>query len=159
MLIIAKKILAEYYYIYDPDHRKNPGGDYVKTRRGWSRGKGTGGRGKPVYPEMNDSQKNLHEMARNGKNRIRREIAQNPDTHMKTLDKLSSLSDDEIRVNVAKNPNTHPATLKKMTDDRNISVLMNVAKHKNSSQRTLKKLSVHKSEHVRAGVANNTKPI
>lgn len=37
------KRIAEYDYVYDPQHRKNPGGGYVKTDKGWS--KRRGGRG------------------------------------------------------------------------------------------------------------------
>lgn len=34
---IANVILADKTeYIYDPDHKKRPGGGYVKTERGWS---------------------------------------------------------------------------------------------------------------------------
>jgi len=28
---IAKELVADYDYIYDPEHRKHPGGGYVKT--------------------------------------------------------------------------------------------------------------------------------
>lgn len=33
---IASKILADYEYIYDPDHKKNPGGGFERTEKGWS---------------------------------------------------------------------------------------------------------------------------
>lgn len=38
---IAKAIIADkdYHYIYDPDHKKHPGGGYVKTEKGWQKGK------------------------------------------------------------------------------------------------------------------------
>lgn len=35
---IAKKILSDYEYIYDPEHKKNPGGGFERTEEGWSKG-------------------------------------------------------------------------------------------------------------------------
>jgi hypothetical protein len=38
---IAKELIAykDYEYIYDPDHKKHPGGGYTKTEKGWQKGK------------------------------------------------------------------------------------------------------------------------
>jgi hypothetical protein len=37
---IAKELVADdYEYIYDPDHKKHPGGGYTKTEKGWQKGK------------------------------------------------------------------------------------------------------------------------
>jgi len=49
-LRIAKSLVsADYEYIYDPDHKKHPGGGYIKTEKGWAKGskgeeKGNGGK-------------------------------------------------------------------------------------------------------------------
>ena len=46
---LAKSIMAEDYdYIYDPDHKKKPGGGYVKTDKGWSKGKEDKGKSLPL---------------------------------------------------------------------------------------------------------------
>ena len=38
LILIAKNILADDYdYIYDPAHKKHPGGGYKRTPKGWSR--------------------------------------------------------------------------------------------------------------------------
>lgn len=38
---MAKVLIADkdYHYIYDPEHKKHPGGGYVKTEKGWQKGK------------------------------------------------------------------------------------------------------------------------
>ena len=38
MAKIAGNIFADYDYIYDPQHEKNPGGGYQRTEKGWSQG-------------------------------------------------------------------------------------------------------------------------
>lgn len=35
-MLVADK---DYHYIYDPEHKKHPGGGYVKTEKGWQKGK------------------------------------------------------------------------------------------------------------------------
>lgn len=37
---IAKILVADSDYVYDPDHEKNPGSGYQKTDKGWSKNKG-----------------------------------------------------------------------------------------------------------------------
>lgn len=41
LLKVAKELIADkdYQYIYDPDHKKHPGGGYEKTEKGWQKGK------------------------------------------------------------------------------------------------------------------------
>ena len=37
---MAKELVAkDYEYIYDPDHKKHPGGGFQKTEKGWQKGK------------------------------------------------------------------------------------------------------------------------
>ena len=37
---MAKELIAkDYEYIYDPDHKKHPGGGFQKTEKGWQKGK------------------------------------------------------------------------------------------------------------------------
>ena len=37
LLTIAKCLIADSNYIYDPEHKKHPGGGYHKTENGWSK--------------------------------------------------------------------------------------------------------------------------
>lgn len=40
LLRVAETLIAgDYHYIYDPDHKKHPGGGYQKTEKGWQKGK------------------------------------------------------------------------------------------------------------------------
>ena len=57
-------IFADSDYIYDPDHKKHPGGDYHKTEKGWSKveKKKEKSTSSPKI-EMTDEQKKLDEMA------------------------------------------------------------------------------------------------
>ena len=40
LLRLAEILTADNYkYIYDPEHKKHPGGGYEKTEKGWQKGK------------------------------------------------------------------------------------------------------------------------
>lgn len=41
LLKVAETLTAgsDYHYIYDPEHKKHPGGGYQKTEKGWQKGK------------------------------------------------------------------------------------------------------------------------
>ena len=39
MLKVANNIIADYDYVYDPQHEKNPGDGYQRTEKGWSKDK------------------------------------------------------------------------------------------------------------------------
>ena len=90
-------IFADSDYIYDPDHKKHPGGGYHKTEKGWSKieEKKEKSTSSPKI-EMTDEQKKLDEMANSKDLDVREAVAKNPNTSPKTLDKLSN--DDEFIV-------------------------------------------------------------
>lgn len=65
ILKIAKKILADYDYIYDPNHEKNLGGEYKRTEKGWSKDSGekkTEKHSVRIYDEEYDRYFTLEEM-------------------------------------------------------------------------------------------------
>ena len=115
--IIAKKILADYKYIYDPDHKKNPPPPgYVKTEKGWSLSD------KKINTKRTPAsryQKKLHRLSKSKNFQTRVNVAKNPDTHISTLHNLGKDRDDNVRMAVSQNPNTSTKTLKKMSGDKN----------------------------------------
>lgn len=96
LIRIAKNIMAEDYdYIYDPDHKQKPGGGYVKTEKGWSKGKsdkGTSGLSK------SQEQAQVHN------------IASNPKTSDSVLNKIVQSNDWEVASMAAINPNASEDT-------------------------------------------------
>ena len=75
----------------------------------------------------------------------------------KKLHMMSYRKDERIRLKAAEHPNTHPKTLDKLSDDENEEIRHSVAEHPNTSLETLKKLSDDESSNVRGGVAFNKK--
>ena len=134
ILKIARKILADYDYIYDPEHKKNPGEGYERTEKGWSKDKSE--KNENEKNGMTDEQKKLHEMATSKdvdtvlkalhskeihpdsldavKKSFPVEVASHNNTSRKTLDELSTHRSNEVRTEVAANPHTDLRTLKKI---------------------------------------------
>lgn len=92
---LAKSIMAEDYdYIYDPDHKKKPGGGYVKTDKGWSKGKEDKGKSLSTSEEQSKI----------------KQIANNPSTPDSILNKIVKSNDWDIAPNAASNPNASEKT-------------------------------------------------
>ena len=133
---IASKILADYEYIYDPDHKKNPGEGFEKTEKGWSKEKQEKSKGvaegvddylmrtEPLYcaghPQASEHQ--LDELSNSDNHFVRNAVSRNPSAHSKTLEKLSNDEEAIVRAGVAQNPSAHPKTLEKLSNDDNEKV-------------------------------------
>ena len=133
ILKIAGKIIADYDYIYDPNHEKNLGGGYERTEKGWSKDKVE--KNESGKNGMTDEQKKLHEKSTSGYWEEREEVACSPKAHPKTLDDLSNDPEVFVRMEVARNRSTHPKTLRKLTKDKDQSVRETAAKNFNSRPR------------------------
>ena len=156
----------DYEYIYDPDHKKNPGGGYVKTESGWSKGK--------ENKDENKQEKKDEKVTDNENNSKQKITRQNIEYKLKTFssDKIKKMSEDKdapsllldilsynendsIRRNVASNESTHEKTLDRLANDKNFWVRKDVAKNKNTSKKTLAKLSEDENPNVYKMVAYN----
>jgi hypothetical protein len=124
-------------YIYDPDHKKHPGGGYHKTEKGWSK-----------VEENKDKPKEQYE--------IDWDKAKNKNTTPNELDELAKSKHSFVRMDVANNPNTSSQTLALLSDEtENMNVLYGVARHNNTTTDILEKLSNHPNNDVRKWVAFN----
>lgn len=140
-------VLADSDYIYDPDHKKKPGGGYHKTEKGWSK--------KEEKKETNSTQnhtklsKPVEEMNYDEKASL---VYNYKPTDADTLDKIVDNSPWSnqwmLRLNVAKHPNTSADTLDKLADDENDMVRIEVLNHKNTSKKTIRKLKKDKNKHI-----------
>lgn len=126
MLKVANNIIADYDYVYDPQHEKNPGGGYQRTEKGWSKDKtdrknqgGNSGKidEKKIIDSMTDEQKRLHQMALSDDFYEQENAASSKKSHQYTLEKLSDSKNFRIRTEVASNPKTSKKTLLKLTKD------------------------------------------
>ena len=176
---IAKQLIADSDYIYDPEHKKKPAGGYHKTEKGWSKleQKEEDKPVKPVNKGLSDQQKQrIDSLGRSKKWKlsyskeatpemldylsndkdwvVRRNVAQNPNTSTETLDRLSK-DVWRVKMNVANNKNTSSKTLDRMSNDENREVRIGVAFNPNTSTETLDRLSKEESEYVRMNVAYN----
>lgn len=157
ILKIANKILADYDYIYDPDHKKNPGGGYERTEKGWSKDKSEKSKGSRGV-KMTNEQKSWHELAVKGDRKQRETIAQLRFVHPFTLDVLSrDEKNGYLRAMVAGNELASPKTLKRLSGDSDSRVRIEVGANPTSTFEIQKNLSEDRDEDVRAGVAANRK--
>ena len=138
---IARELVAtgDYDYIYDPEHKKHPGGGYQKTEKGWQKGKQD--KGSKENTSLNKFQKSLVNEANSNWDVRKLHAAEHRQTPTESLDKLSSDANEIIRQAVAKNPSTSVATLDKLADDKDFDTKINVARNPNTSPQTLDKLA------------------
>ena len=149
ILKIAKVIVADdYKYIYDPDHKKHPGGGYQKTQKGWQKGKQekkdeeSNNKEKKPADKPNKSKENRKEIEQkiNKLSPEKRQVmAKDAKAPQKLLDILSNY--DDCKESVAMNKNTHPKTLDKLANDNDSNILEGVAGNRNTSPETLDKLA------------------
>jgi len=83
---------------------------------------------------------------------VRCSVAENPNTPVETLEKLSHDYDWVVNSSVAKNPNTSPETLEKLSHDygHEYIVRLEVAENPSTPVETLKKLSNDEHNYVSA---------
>ena len=168
---IAKQLLADSDYIYDPEHKKKPSGGYHKTEKGWSKLEQK--KEKPVKPvnktvnvEEHDSRiKQLNEYDQRkqkefdlDKGLMLKRLIQpsNPATWQNRLEKLSQSRDWQVRQCVAGNPSTPEEALDKLSNDQYWRVRATVAQNPYASDETVEKLSNDTNEWVRSQVARTT---
>jgi 3-methyladenine DNA glycosylase AlkC len=89
-------------------------------------------------------------------------LAESPNTHPGTLEKLAQLEDlrdgknrSNIRCRVAANPSTPPDTLNTLSSDADFQVLWGIAENPSSSQTILEMVALHEDSYVREHVAKN----
>ena len=138
---MAKELIADYHYIYDPEHHKRPGGGYQKTEKGWQKGKDTDD---DNSNQMSKEQAQLDRLVNNKYKKIRERIVNNWNAHPDTLDKLANDESTYIREKVAEHPNTKLETLIKLSNDKEMWVRYGVAKNRNTPAEVLDKLSQDK---------------
>ena len=146
LLKVAKELIADkdYEYIYDPEHRKHPGGGYQKTQKGWQKGKKQKSGNGTAPVEMTRAQEELDRLADDEDNILY--VSKNPNAHPSTLDKLADSEYIDVQQNVARNPSTDSKTLDRLTDiafdPRNdvYGMLHDIASHRNTSTKTLDKI-------------------
>ena len=161
VLKVAEELVFadDYEYIYDPDHKKRPGGGYIKTENGWSKGKKEKeeSKGKTTDKsapnvEMTSQQKELDEKSNSDDFNDVLMVAINSNTHPSTLNKLSK-GKAKIRSAVARNSNTSQSTLRKLSKDKSKEVRGAIAQNKNAPVDIIENLSNDKEEYVRGQVA------
>lgn len=133
-------------YIYDPDHKKHPGGGYHKTEKGWSKLEEKKDKGKTTDKsapkvKMTNKQKELDKEAESDDWYTRCLVAESSNAHPSTLEKLSKDKSDYIRMNVAKNPNCPLETLIKLSEDSELRVQYGVAENPKCPSEILDKMS------------------
>jgi hypothetical protein len=83
------------------------------------------------------------------------ELAKDPKTDPKILEKLSCNNDPNVRIWVAKNPNTPPETLERLYCDIDIDIRMCVPWNSNTSPKIISRWEYNKSGYVFFGVIQN----
>lgn len=170
----AELILADSDYIYDPDHKKHPGGGYHKTEKGWSKldekeeeggssnkstekkDDGNSGDKKETSEKPNKNKvtrKVIEDKVNSLPKEKKQEIAEDEKAPKMLLDILSN--DDDCKLSVASNKSTHTKTLDKLATDKDNNVRNQVALNENTSAETLDKLSNDKDKWLRKNVAMN----
>lgn len=146
LILLAKQLISgDSKYIYDPEHKKKPGGGYVKTERGWT-----------LKKENTTKQESLSVKTKKKKPDYQKhKAASDPETDVKTLELLSKDENSRVRARVAHNPNTPKKILEVLSQDKKRIVRAAVARNKNTSIKLLKILSDDKSFLVKREVANN----
>lgn len=157
ILKIASSILADYEYIYDPNHEKNPGGGYERTEQGWSKDKMERKKTITINPSLIEEQKKLHQLSESEDKKDRENVAGNPNTHIETLKKLSKDEMSSVRRYVAGNPNTTEKMLYELSGDKDYYVRKGVAGNKKTPVGLLEKMSKDQHPDVRGAVATNPK--
>jgi len=158
---IAKELMADSDYIYDPEHKKHPSGGYTKTEKGWTKNKkeetNSSGESKKVAPKtkMTDEQKHLDKLSKSKDSDERLSVAENENTSPDILDKLSQDENNEVRYSVSCNEKTKSETLDKLSNDKDVNVRLGVANNNSTSTETLDKMSNDKKWSVRYYVAQN----
>ena len=163
LLKIARELIADSDYIYDPDHKKKPAGGYHKTEKGWSKLEQKKDKSVKTEKVVNvkdylNSPKGKHylkhlellkELKEEGMFQGKKyQTALNPNTSSKTLDKMSKDSSFKIRLFVSCNPNTSTETLDRLSENKEDEIRSHVARHPNTSMETLKKLSKDKQDYI-----------
>lgn len=144
LLALAKALLgAKEDYIYDPEHKKHPGGGYTKTPRGWTLKK------KP-RPMRKQSPARIETTRKT-------EIANDPQTPPEVLEALSKDKNVRVRARVALNNKTPLETLKELSTDNQRIVRAAVARNERTTSKMLRTLAQDKSVLVRKEVAGNQK--
>ena len=114
---IARELIADSDYIYDPDHKKKPAGGYHKTEKGWSKKEQK--KDKPVKTENKPVNKGLSE------------------SHKQRIDGLSNKDKQKL----AESKEATPEILDYLSDSDDLDVLLGVSKNENASKKTIQKLS------------------
>ncbi len=164
----------DYEYIYDPDHKKHPGGGYQKTEKGWSKiddkkENGDGSQSKQKQDEKNEEKlnklpKNKHQevskkvnnAVQNLKHADKVKISGDTKCPPKLLDILANDEDQDIQLNVAKNTSTSAKTLDKLSKSPATAIVQATINNKNTSAETLDRLA---DQGWAADVAGNTSNI
>lgn len=157
-LRIAKEILriaedlvyADSDYIYDPDHRKHPGGGYHKTEKGWSKAKKKNDIDdrEDIAKSLNTATDLLDKLSEDSNSNVRQNVGSNPNTSIDTLVKLSKDASQDVRLHVAINPNTPAETLDKLSEDESPFVKDCVARNLNTPIDTLNKIMKTDSTYI-----------
>ena len=121
---IAKEIISDdYEYIYDPQHKKRPGGGYVKTDKGWSKGFQQKEEKSPVKKVNEEDIKNeLRKKVEGMDWKQRKDMALSKEADSRVLDILADDKDEWVRKGVAYNKNTSTETLDKLSNDKDYDV-------------------------------------
>ena len=107
--------------------------------------------------EMTDEQKKLHDMIKHPHEGARANIARNPKTHPKTLEKLSEDCSKYVRQEVARNPNTPLEILEKLSEDKHHGVRFWLVSNPKTPSEIINRLSKDEDSGVRSLVAKNPK--
>ena len=174
--VAADLMFADTEYIYDPDHKKHPGGGYHKTEKGWSKLEEkkdeSNSNKKPAVKEddgdsneipslndvepMNEQEQHDYEQASYGDWTVRAFMAEQAN-HPKILDKMSEDRSYTVVATVAQNHNTHPSTLEKLSNNPESYIRKCVAENPNTHIKTLEKLSKDSDEKVRNSAKESIK--
>ena len=122
LLATAKAILSDYDYIYDPDHKKRPGGGgWAKTDKGWS--KSPGGAEKHALSEDDAlKEKDYEKISSHPFEDVRAKLAENQNTPPKVFNSLARDMSPLVRAKVAGNPNAPGETLVRLAGDSDTKV-------------------------------------
>ena len=153
---MAKELIADdYKYIYDPDHKKHPGGGYVKTEKGWQKGKQDKEQEKNENDKVDEKKSQWQVKVQKISSETKEKIAKDKQCPSKILDFLAKDEDNHVRFLVAGNQNTSTETLDKLANEKNYQIRWEVAENPNTSAKTLSKLSEDENEGVYQAVAYN----
>ena len=160
--VAADLMFADNDYIYDPDHKKHPGGGYHKTEKGWSKldekNDESNGRKKETvvnpYPASNafdtarvtTNPKQLEKLSKHEHFRIRENVANNPNTPEKVLRNLGSDEAFQVRAQIAGNPKTPEDVLEKLSNEKESYILGNLSRNPSATPKILKNVAINTKE-------------